>query len=226
MAEMMHNPDDLLRLQKEITNMVGLDRNVDDSDLNKLPFLKCVVKETLRLHPPFPLLHNETAEDCVVGGYSVPRGSRVMINVFAMGRDAKAWKGADTFRPSRFMPGEGEATGVDFMGGCFAFLPFGSGRRSCPGMALGLYSLELIVVQLAHGFSWVLPDGMKPSDLDMADIFGFTAPRATRLCVGPPHSCRLGLAAARVLEWRWAYTRSSSSSCSLPMVSAGYCLMA
>ncbi|XP_020174187.1 cytochrome P450 84A1-like [Aegilops tauschii subsp. strangulata] len=185
MAEMMHNPNDLLRLQKEITNIVGLDRNVDDSDLDKLPFLKCIVKETLRLHPPFPLLHHETAEDCVVGGYSVPQGSRVMINVFAIGRDAKAWKDADTFRPSRFMPGEGEATGVDFKGGCFAFLPFGSGRRSCPGMALGLYSLELIVAQLAHGFSWALPDGMKPSDLDMDDIFGFTAPRATRLCVVP-----------------------------------------
>ncbi|KAF6994912.1 hypothetical protein CFC21_011507 [Triticum aestivum] len=185
MAEMMHSPDDLRRLQKELADTVGLDRNVDESDLDKLPFLKCVIKETLRLHPPIPLLLHETAEDCVVGGYSVPRGSRVMINVFAIGRDAKAWKDPDTFRPSRFVAGEGEAAGVDFKGGCFEFLPFGSGRRSCPGMALGLYALELAVAQLTHGFTWALPDGMKPSELDMSDIFGLTAPRATRLYAVP-----------------------------------------
>ncbi|KAM0870758.1 hypothetical protein ACQ4PT_039829 [Festuca glaucescens] len=185
MAEMMHSPGDLRRLQQELADVVGLDRNVDESDLDKLPFLKCVIKETLRLHPPIPLLLHETAEDCIVGGYSVPRGSRVMINVYAIGRDRKAWKDADVFRPSRFVQGEGEAAGLDFKGGCFEFLPFGSGRRSCPGMALGLYALELAVAQLAHGFSWELPDGMKPSELDMSDVFGLTAPRATRLFAVP-----------------------------------------
>ncbi|KAM3405955.1 hypothetical protein ACQJBY_000159 [Aegilops geniculata] len=185
MAEMMHNPGDLLQLQQELGDMVGLGRNVDESDLNNLSFLKCVIKETLRLHPPIPLLHRENAKDCVVGSYSVPRGSSVNINVFAMSRDANVWKDADTFRPSRFMAGEGEAAGVDFKGGCFQFLPFGSGRRSCPGMALGLFSLELVIAQLAHGFNWALPDGKKPSELDMGDIFGLTAPRATRLWVVP-----------------------------------------
>lgn len=184
MAEMMHSPDDLRRLQQELVDVVGLHRNVSEADLDKLPFLKCVVKETLRLHPPIPLLLHETAEDCVVGGYSVPRASRVMINVWAIARDCKAWKDAEEFRPSRFAP-EGEAAALDFKGGCFEFLPFGSGRRSCPGMALGLYALELAVAQLAHGFNWVLPDGMKPSELDMGDIFGLTAPRATRLYAVP-----------------------------------------
>ncbi|KAE8782125.1 cytochrome P450 84A1 [Hordeum vulgare] len=185
MAEMMHYPDDLRRLQQELADTVGLDRNVNESDLDKLPFLKCVIKETLRLHPPIPMLNHENAEDCVVDGYSVPRGSRVIINVFAIGRDINAWKDPDMFRPSRFMAGEGEAAGVDFKGGCFEFLPFGSGRRSCPGMALGLYSLELAVAQLAHGFNWELPNDMKPSELDMSDVFGLTVPRATRLCVVP-----------------------------------------
>lgn len=185
MAEMMRSPDDLRRLQQELADTVGLDRNVGESDLDKLPFLKCVIKETLRLHPPIPLIRHESAEDCVVRSYSVPRCSCVIINVFAMGRDAKVWKDADMFRPSRFVAGEGEAAGVDFKGGCFEFLPFGSGRRSCPGLALGLYALELAVAQLAHGFSWVLPDGMKPSELDMADIFGLTAPRASRLYAVP-----------------------------------------
>ncbi|KAL5231209.1 hypothetical protein ABZP36_029985 [Zizania latifolia] len=184
MAEMMHSPDVLRRVQQELADVVGLDRNVE-SDLDKLPFLKCVVKETLRLHPPIPLLLHENAEDCVVGGYSVPRGSRVMINVWAIGRDRGAWKDdADVFRPSRFTPA-GNAAGLDFKGGCFEFLPFGSGRRSCQGMALGLYALELAVAQLAHGFNWALPDGMKPSELDMSDIFGLTAPRATRLYAIP-----------------------------------------
>ncbi|XP_037479558.1 cytochrome P450 84A1-like [Triticum dicoccoides] len=185
MTEMMHSPDDICRLQQELADVVGLDRNVDESDLDKLPFLKCVIKETLRLHPPIPILHHENVEDCVVGGYSVPRGSSVMINVFAIGRDAKVWKDANMFRPSRFMAGEGEAARVDFKGNCFEFLPFGSGRRSCPGMALGIYSLEFAVAQLAHGFSWALPDGMKPSELDMTDIFGLTAPRSTRLSAVP-----------------------------------------
>uniref|UniRef100_A0A0E0M9N8 Uncharacterized protein n=1 Tax=Oryza punctata TaxID=4537 RepID=A0A0E0M9N8_ORYPU len=180
MAEMMHSPDDLRRVQQELAGVVGLDRNVAESDLDKLPFLRCVIKETLRLHPPIPILLHETAGDCLVAGYSVPRGSRVMINVWAIGRDREAWKDADVFRPSRFAAG-GDAEGLDFKGGCFEFLPFGSGRRSCPGMALGLYALELAVAQLAHGFNWSLPDGMKPSELDMSDIFGLTAPRATRL---------------------------------------------
>ncbi|CAD6205550.1 unnamed protein product [Miscanthus lutarioriparius] len=184
MAEMMRSPDDLCRLQQELADVVGLNRNVNESDLDKLPFLKCVIKETLRLHPPIPLLLHETADDCVVGGYSVPKGSRVMINVWAIGRHRGSWKDADVFRPSRFTP-EGEASGLDFKGGCFEFLPFGSGRRSCPGTALGLYALELAVAQLAHGFNWSLPDGMKPSEMDMSDIFGLTAPRATRLYAVP-----------------------------------------
>ncbi|WVZ59575.1 hypothetical protein U9M48_009696 [Paspalum notatum var. saurae] len=193
MAEMMHSPDDLRRVQQELADVVGLDRNVSESDLDKLPFLKCVVKETLRLHPPIPLLLHETAEDCVVGGYAVPKRSRIMINVWAIGRDRASWKDADAFRPARFAPG-GDAAGLDFKGGCFEFLPFGSGRRSCPGMALGLYALELAVAQLAHGFNWSLPDGMKPSELDMSDIFGLTAPRATRLYAVPTPRLKCPLA--------------------------------
>uniref|UniRef100_A0ACD6AAZ1 Uncharacterized protein n=1 Tax=Avena sativa TaxID=4498 RepID=A0ACD6AAZ1_AVESA len=184
MAGLLHNPDVLMRLQKELADVVGLDRNVDESDLANLPFLKCVVKETLRLHPPIPLLLHKTAEDCTVGGYSVPRGSRVMVNVWAIGRDGEVWEDADKFCPTRFMP-EGGAAGLDMKGGCFELLPFGSGRRSCPGMALGQYAMELTVAQLVHGFDWELPNGMKPAELDMGDRFGLTAPRAFRLSAVP-----------------------------------------
>ncbi|KAF8722839.1 hypothetical protein HU200_021968 [Digitaria exilis] len=180
MVEMVRSPDELRRLQQKLADVVGLDRNVDESDLGNLPFLKCVVKETLRLHPPIPLLLHETATDCVLGGYSVPKGSRVMVNVWALGRDRATWKDPGAFRPSRFAPG-GEAAGFDVKGGgSFEYIPYGSGRRACPGMALGQYALELAVAQLAHGFEWALPEGVEASELDMADVFGLAAPRVSR----------------------------------------------
>ncbi|CAM0944140.1 unnamed protein product [Alopecurus aequalis] len=185
MSEMMRNPSELHRLQQELTDVVGLDRMVNESDLDKLPFLKCVVKEVLRMHPPLPLLLHEATKHCIVGGYSVPRGSRVLVNAWAINRDPEAWKDADTFRPSRFMIGEGEAAGMDFTGGCYEFVPFGSGRRSCPAQGLGQLAVEFAIAQLVHGFKWELPNGMKPEELDMNDIFGLTTPRATRLYAVP-----------------------------------------
>ncbi|KAL6875641.1 hypothetical protein ACP4OV_013154 [Aristida adscensionis] len=186
MAELLRNPGELRRLQQELADVVGLGRNVGESDLAGLPFLACVVRETLRLHPPIPVLLHEAAENRVVGGYAVPRGARVMVNLWAIGRHRAAWKDPDAFRPSRFAAGgEGEAAGVDLRGGCFELLPFGSGRRSCPGMALGQHALELAVAQLAHAFHWALPAGMAPAELDVDDVFGLSAPRATRLHAVP-----------------------------------------
>lgn len=184
MAELMQNPNDMCRLQEELADVVTLDRPVDENDLNKLPFLKCVIKETLRLHPPFTLIHHETVHDCEIAGFFLPARSRILINVWAIGHDESVWRDAGAFRPARFMPG-GEATALDFKGSCFEFLPFGSGRRSCPGMNLGLYQLELAVAQLAHCFTWELPGDMKPGELDMGDVAGFTAPRAVRLVAVP-----------------------------------------
>ncbi|WOK91574.1 hypothetical protein Cni_G00265 [Canna indica] len=184
MAELVKSPDDMRRVQEELAAVVGLDRKVNESDLEKLPFLKCVIKETLRLHPPIPLLQHETAVDCEVSGYLVPARSQVMINVWAIGRNKAAWKDADEFRPTRFAPG-GDAAELDFKGNYFEFVPFGSGRRSCPGMQLGLHALQLAVAQLAHCFTWALPDGMKPSELNMEDSIGLTAARAVRLVAVP-----------------------------------------
>ncbi|KAG1354503.1 putative Cytochrome P450 84A1 [Cocos nucifera] len=148
MSELKRNPEGLKRVQQELTDLVGLDRKVRESDLDKLPYFK------------------------------------VMINVWAIGRDKAAWKDPETFRPSRFGP-DGECAGVDFRGNNFELLPFGSGRRSCPGLQLGMYALELAMAQLMHCFDWSLPDGMKPSELDMGDSFGLQAPRAFRLVAVP-----------------------------------------
>ncbi|XAR57954.1 hypothetical protein NMG60_11026274 [Bertholletia excelsa] len=181
MAELMKSPEDLKRVQQELAEVVGLSRRVEEADFEKLTYLKCCLKETLRLHPPIPLLLHETAEDAEVAGYFIPKRSRVMINAWAIGRDPNSWDDPDTFRPSRFL----KENVPDFKGSNFEFIPFGSGRRSCPGMQLGLYALEMAVAHLLHCFTWELPDGMKPSEMDMGDVFGLTAPRATRL-VGVP----------------------------------------
>ncbi|XP_057966123.1 cytochrome P450 84A1-like [Malania oleifera] len=189
MAELMKSPEDLKRVQQELTEVVGLDRRLHESDLDKLPYLKCAMKETLRLHPPIPLLLHETAADAVLAGYSIPARSRVMVNAYAIGRDPTAWTDPEAFKPSRFL----DSSAPDFKGSNFEFIPFGSGRRSCPGMQLGLYSLELMVAHLVHCFTWELPDGMTPSELDMNDLFGLTAPRAIRLVAVPSYRLKCPL---------------------------------
>ncbi|CAL5052931.1 unnamed protein product [Urochloa decumbens] len=182
MLELLRSPGELKQAQDELAGVVGLHRKVDERDLEQLLYLRCVCKEVLRLHPPLPLLLREPLQDCTVSGHVVPRKSRVWINVWAMGRDEKHWPDAEAFRPSRFA---GESADVDFRGGDFRYLPFGSGRRSCPGMQLGMYALELGLANLLHCFDWSLPDGMKPSELDTDDVFGLTAPKAVRLTAVP-----------------------------------------
>ncbi|TYK16695.1 cytochrome P450 84A1-like [Cucumis melo var. makuwa] len=181
MAELMRNPDDLKKLQQQLDATVGLHHRPQESDLHNLTYLRCILKETLRLHPPIPLLLHETAADTKLAGYRIPAKSRVFINAWAIGRDEKSWVDPDIFRPARFEM-EGAA---DFKGGDFEFIPFGSGRRSCPGMQLGIYAVEMAVANLVHCFEWKLPEGMKPAELDMNDVFGLTAPRASRLVAVP-----------------------------------------
>uniref|UniRef100_J3MDY2 Uncharacterized protein n=1 Tax=Oryza brachyantha TaxID=4533 RepID=J3MDY2_ORYBR len=172
--------------QDELAGVVGLHRRVNEGDLGNLPHLRCITKLVLRLHPPLPLLLQESLRDCTIGGYTVPRGSRVWINNWAMCRDTALWRAdAAAFRPSRFA-GEG----VDFRGADFQYLPFGSGRRacprrSCPGMQLGMFAVELALAELLHCFDWSLPAGTGPNEIDMDDVFGLTALKAQRLCAVP-----------------------------------------
>ncbi|KAK3195379.1 hypothetical protein Dsin_026689 [Dipteronia sinensis] len=183
MSELMKSSEDLKKVQQELSDKVGLTRFVHESDLENLTYLKCCIKETLRLHPPIPLLLHETSEDSVISGYRIPAKSRVMINVYAIGREPSAWEDPDTFKPSRFLNDDAR----DFKGSDFEYIPFGSGRRSCPGMQLGLYTFELCMANLLHSFNWVLPDGMKPSELNMEDLFGLTTPRAVQLVAVPSY---------------------------------------
>ncbi|XP_057843435.2 cytochrome P450 750A1-like [Cryptomeria japonica] len=176
MSELLRNPATLARAQKEIESAVGRDRRVRESDVMSFDYLRCVVKETFRLHPPFPLLiPHESMEGCNVGGYFVPPKTRLFVNVWAMGRDKNVWKDAHQFEPERFIGCNKDVRGQDF-----DLLPFGTGRRGCPGISMGLSVLELALAQLLHCFDWTVE-----GEVDMAEEFGLTVPRKTPLFVRP-----------------------------------------
>lgn len=183
LSELIKHPRVMKKVQKELENVVGMEREVEESDLEKLEYLDMVVKETMRLHPVAPLLLPHAAiEDCNVNGFHIPRKSRVIINIFAIGRDPSIWTDAEKFIPERF-----DGSNIDFRGRDFQFIPFGSGRRGCPGMQLGITMVQLVVAQLVHCFDWELPNNMLPSELDMTEEFGLTVPRAKHLLAVPTY---------------------------------------
>lgn len=180
-AELLKHPRVMKLLQEELRNKVGLDRMAEESDLARLDYLKIVIKESMRLHPVAPLLIRESIRDIQVGEYFIPERSRILVNTWAIGRDPNVWSSnAEEFYPERFRDASGEVPGRDFK-----FLPFGAGRRNCPGLQLGSTVVELIVAQLVHCFNLELPGGMSPSDLDMREKFGLTLPRANHLVAVP-----------------------------------------
>ncbi|BFG20120.1 hypothetical protein CerSpe_063940 [Prunus speciosa] len=183
LSELMRHPKAMKKVQKELEDVVGLGRMVEESDLGKLDYLSMVVKETMRLHPVAPLLVPHAAtEDCIVNGYHIPKKSRVIINAWAIGRDPSAWTDAEEFIPERF-----EGSDVDVRGNHFQLIPFGSGRRRCPGIQLGLMVVQLMLAQLVHCFDWELPNNMLPEELDMSEVFGITVARAKRLIAIPSY---------------------------------------
>jgi cytochrome P450 len=181
MAELLRRPDAMAAATAEIDRAVGRGRWVTERDLPGLPYVYAVVKETMRLHPAGPLLFPRRArEDTVVGGYDVPAGARVLVNVWAVARDPASWPAApDAFRPERFLAG-GAAEGVDVRGAHFELLPFGAGRRMCPAYNLGLKEIASVLASLLHGFAWRLPDGVAAEDVNMEEVFGLS------LCLKEP----------------------------------------
>ncbi|XP_044444110.1 desmethyl-deoxy-podophyllotoxin synthase-like [Aegilops tauschii subsp. strangulata] len=173
MAELMRRPAALRRAQAEVRGALAGQSRVREEALQELPYLRLVIKETLRLHATVPLmLPRESREATRVLGYDVPQGTMVLVNAWAIGRDAATF-GADAeeFRPERFE--EGTAAALDFRGTDFELLPFGAGRRMCPGITFGLAVMELALASLLFHFDWELPGGTV--ELDMAETFGVTA---------------------------------------------------
>jgi cytochrome P450 len=183
LSELMKHPPIMKKVQKELKGVVGLERMVEESDLDSLEYLDMVLKETFRLHPIAPLLlPHEAMEDCTVNGFHIPQKSKVIINIWAIGRDPSVWRDAEKFFPERFVGSD-----IDVRGRDFQLIPFGSGRRGCPGMQLGLTVVRLVVAQLVHCFDWELPDNMLPNELDMTEEFGVTTPRAQHLLAIPSY---------------------------------------
>ncbi|KAK9091210.1 hypothetical protein Sjap_024387 [Stephania japonica] len=178
LSELMKHPLALKKAQEELYHVIGLDRMVEETDLVKLEYLNMVIKETMRLHPVAPLLiPRESVEDVIVNDYLIPKKSRLIINAWAIGRDPNVWLGdPEEFNPSRFANSD-----IDLYGRNFELIPFGAGRRVCPGLQLGLRSIQLVLAQLLHCFNWELPDGASPCDLDMGEEFGLVVSRAKHL---------------------------------------------
>lgn len=180
LSELTRNPPAMRRAQAEVRAAFKGQQRLAEADTAKLSYLPLVVKETLRLHVPVPfLLPRECREACRVMSYDVPRGTKVLVNAWAIARDAAYWDDPEAFRPERF---EGTGDAVDFRGADFEFIPFGAGRRMCPGMALGLVNMELALAGLLYHFDWTLPDGDGDGKvLDMSEAFGITVKRKCKL---------------------------------------------
>ncbi|XP_028786247.1 cytochrome P450 71D8-like [Neltuma alba] len=182
MSELMSNPRVMKKAQAEVRNAFRGKKVIHDSDVMQLSYLKLVIKETLRLHPPVPLLiPRECRETCQVNGYEIPVKTQVIINAWALGRDSKYWYDAERFIPERF---QGNSD-IDFRGTNFEYIPFGAGRRMCPGISFGLASIELPLASLLCYFDWEFPNRVKPEDLDMTETFATTARRKNNLCLIP-----------------------------------------
>jgi cytochrome P450 len=192
MTELIRYPAAMAKAQAEVREAFMGKTTITEDDLAgaELSYLKLVIKEALRMHCPLPLLlPRQCRETCQVMGYDIPKGTAVFINVWAICRDAKYWEDAEVFRPERF-----ENTNLDFKGTNYEFLPFGSGRRMCPGANLGLANIELALASLLYHYDWKLPDGVKPEDVQVWEGPGLIAKKKTGLilhpvtCIAPAHA--------------------------------------
>ncbi|KAF3431169.1 hypothetical protein FNV43_RR25899 [Rhamnella rubrinervis] len=170
MAELAKKPNLMKKAQDEVRYVTGNKGKVDESDIDQLQYLKMIVKETLRLHPPAPLLiPRETISHFKVNGYEIYPKSRIQINAWAIGRDPDYWNNPEEFIPERFID-----SSIDFKGQHFELLPFGSGRRICPGIYMATTIVELGLANLLYWFDWKLPEGMTVKDISMEEEPGIS----------------------------------------------------
>ena len=183
MAEMVRHPEIQRKVQHELDTVFGRSGTNGitsfERELPRLPYLQAVIKETLRLHPPGPLLswaRLATQEVCVAG-HTIPAGTTAMVNMWAITHDATVWANPEAFSPERFLPSHG-GQDVDVRGNDLRLAPFGAGRRVCPGRALGLATVQLWVAQLLHHFHWTAPPG---TSINLTEILKLSSEMATPL---------------------------------------------
>ncbi|QCD89126.1 cytochrome P450 71D11-like [Vigna unguiculata] len=181
MAAMVKDPRVMKKAQAEVRKVMKMKGRVDESCMNELKYLKVVVKETLRLHPPGPLLlPRECGETCEIDGYHIPAKSMVIVNAWAIGRDPNYWSDPERFYPERFID-----SSIDYKGCNFEYIPFGGGRRICPGITFGLANVEMALALLLYHFDWKLPNGMRCEELDNTEEFRVTIRRKDDLFLIP-----------------------------------------
>ncbi|KAL5998221.1 hypothetical protein ACLOJK_009159 [Asimina triloba] len=191
MAELMRHPKAMEKLQQEVRGLASGQSMVTEDNLHHMNYLKSVIKESLRMHPPLPLLvPRESIEDVQIDGYHIPTNTRVMINAWAIGRDPKSWESPDEFLPERFIS-SGSCCHLDFKGHDYELVPFGAGRRGCPGIHFATAIIELGLANLVYHFDWETPSrGMSREDLDMTESSGITVHKKDiLLLVAKPHYC-------------------------------------
>ncbi|KAL2483128.1 Cytochrome [Forsythia ovata] len=183
LAELINHPNILHKAQKEIDSVVGKNRLTEESDIPNLPYLQAIVKETLRLHPTGPLIVRESTEDCTIGGYHIPAKTRLFVNVWAIGRDPKHWENPLQFQPERFLNEDGNVKAqLDVRGQHYHLLPFGSGRRGCPGTSLALQVVQTTLAAMIQCFEWKAEGN---GTVDMEEGPGLTLPKAHPLICFP-----------------------------------------
>lgn len=178
MAELLRRPESMYKAKEELNTVVGPKKKVEERDIDNLPYLQAVVKETLRLHPALPLLLPRNAlEDTKFMGYHIPKDTQVYVNVWAIGRDPESWDEPLCFKPERFMGSD-----IEFKGQNFELLPFGSGRRICVGISLAQRVVHLALASLLNTFDWNLVPG---EALDMSDRIGVSLRKLVPLKAAP-----------------------------------------
>ncbi|KAG6481955.1 cytochrome P450 71A1-like [Zingiber officinale] len=182
MTELIRQPAKMERAQQEVRRIAGSKSEIREEILQEMEYLKVVIKETLRLHPALPLLvPREAMQETRVHGYLIPKGTRVLINAWAIGRDPRSWEKPEEFWPERFL----DDASVDFRGQNFQFIPFGAGRRGCPGMDFAFPVLELALANLLYHFDWALPQGMTAEEMDMKEFYGIIVRKKSNLILVP-----------------------------------------
>ncbi|XP_004506725.1 cytochrome P450 76T24-like [Cicer arietinum] len=169
MAELLQNPEKLKKTRKELQKVINKDEGVKDLDITNLPYLQAVVKETLRLHPSAPILVHKSVSEVELCGFKVPKDAQVLVNVWSMGRDSSIWNDPNLFVPERFLE-----SGDVFREEDFGFIPFGAGRRMCPGVSFAHRVVHTMLATMLYHFDWKLVDEEKCEDIDMTENFGVT----------------------------------------------------
>ncbi|KAL1804073.1 cytochrome P450 71D6 [Daucus carota subsp. sativus] len=178
MAEMLRNPRIMEKAQAEVRNAVLGKVKFVEEDIQNLPYLNSIIKETMRLHISTPLLPRESRKTCEINGFLIPAETKIIVNIWAMFRDPKYWSHPECFEPERFMISS--TTGMEY-------IPFGAGRRKCPGGDFGEKIIQLALAKLLCHFNWKLPQGVKPEELDMNEVSDLTARRKKDLYVVAVH---------------------------------------